>query len=112
MRPEEKIEKAVCEYAKSKNILTLKMSIPGQRGWPDRQILMGSGYTFFIEFKAPGGKLGLHQIEKITALKYRGFSVYIVDDIKEGKMLIDREIAKLNSVVDTVWGDQLLKNQD
>lgn len=98
MKPEAKIEDEVCKHAKLKGLIPIKMSVPGQRGWPDRQFLMGSGYTFFIEFKDVKGELSHHQKQRIATLKSMGFAIFVVDEIGYGKSIIDQEIRKLEVI--------------
>ncbi len=91
---ESEIEKKVCEYAKSKGFLTYKFTSPSQKGVPDRMII-GDGVVFFIEFKTKEGTISKLQrlaFEKIAA---RCISVYVCDDINDGKKIIDW---KLNDV--------------
>ena len=105
MRPEEKIEKEVCKYARAKGIDTVKMSIPGRRSYPDRQFLVHSGYMFFIEFKSPGERPNAQQQIKLSELKSRGFAVFVIDNIEDGKTLVDRELKKLAAVKRSIWQD-------
>lgn len=89
MGPEAKIEKAVCDYAKSKGCLVYKFSSPNHRGVPDRLFITPKGLTVFMEFKAPGKtptKLQLREIDRIRENK--GFAVW-TDDVEEGKVFID-----------------------
>jgi hypothetical protein len=86
---ESKIEKTVCDYAKSKGWLVYKFVSPNNRGVPDRLLLGPDRKIAFIEFKAPGKeptKLQKHVFSKIRALL---FKVYVIDNIEEGKNLID-----------------------
>ena len=96
MRPEERIEHEVCRYAREKDIIPLKMQVPGQKGWPDRQFLMSNGFTFFIEFKAIGGRLSEHQHRRIKTLEQRNFAVFVIDDVDQGKMVIDGALERFS----------------
>jgi hypothetical protein len=62
------------------DIESRKLTVPGERGWPDRMILWEGGNVFFIEFKQPGAKpraLQTYIHEKLRAL---GFQVEVHDD--------------------------------
>ncbi len=97
-RSEKNIEEKVCDHAKSKGFLTPKLSTPGQRYWPDRPIFCPHGYMFFMEFKAPSGRLSGGQERRIEKLRELGYTVYIVDNVDTGKMWIDQEKAKLDLI--------------
>lgn len=85
---ESKIEYEVCKYAESKGFLVFKFSSPSQRGVPDR-IFLKNRNTFFIEFKSPGKKPTKLQMFIFKKLKQQDFKTYIVDNIDDGKKLID-----------------------
>jgi hypothetical protein len=48
---------------------------------------MKDGKMFFIEFKAPGGKLTKLQRKRIVDIQFSGFDVHVVDDVKNGEAL-------------------------
>ncbi len=85
---ESKIEKDVCDYAKSKGWLVYKFVSPSNRGVPDR-IFMRHGKMFFIEFKATGKHPTKLQEKKARDIQKQLFGVYVVDDIDIGKKIID-----------------------
>ena len=85
---ESKIEKIVCEYAKSKSWLVYKFVSPSNRGVPDR-ILFKNGKTILIEFKSTGKKLRKLQEKVIKDIKKEKIKVYIIDSINDGKSFID-----------------------
>ena len=86
---ESEIEKKVSEYAKAKGWLVYKFVSPSQRGVPDR-IFIGGGEIFFIEFKAPGKKPTKLQDKIFSKIRGELFEVYIIDNIEQGKLLIDK----------------------
>lgn len=48
----------------------LKLEVKGQRGWPDRLCILPEGLTFYVEAKRPkGGRLSIHQIERLDRLR-------------------------------------------
>lgn len=86
---ESKIEKEVCKYAREKGWLTFKWSSPGNRGVPDR-ILIKKEKIIFIEFKPLGGLCTELQLHTMGKLIFRGFSVFMVDNVEYGKKIIDK----------------------
>lgn len=91
---EAKIEKVVCDYSERRRWWALKLAAPGASGFPDRTFL-SKGHVFFIEFKRPGFEPRRLQKFIHTKLRKLGFDVYVVDDIEEGKRIID---AKTRSI--------------
>ena len=91
---EAKIEKAVVEYAEELGGEGLKLRIDGKNGYPDRTFKLPGGIEFLIEFKAPTGKLRDAQKKWIKRLRELGNRVYVVDNIREGKMIVDNEIRR------------------
>ena len=80
-------ESAVENYLK-KNIekvggLCLKFSSPGLSGVPDRLCLMDNGKQFFVEVKAPGGKLRPLQLKCKKEFEKRKHPVCVVDSKEE-----------------------------
>ncbi len=92
---EKHIENPVVMYAKTKGMDVLKMNGMGYRSWPDRFFFYKEGSLFFIEFKRPGEVPTEKQARKIADLRKRGFRVYVVDDVPEGKVIIDKEVARV-----------------
>ena len=86
---ESEIEKKVSDYAKAKGWLVYKFVSPTQRGVPDR-IFIGGGEIFFVEFKAPGKKPTKLQDKIFSKIRAELFEVYIIDNIEQGKKLIDK----------------------
>jgi hypothetical protein len=86
---ESTIEKAVCDYAKTKGCITLKLAGMNQRGQPDR-LFIRNGKALFLEFKAKGKKPTALQIKWLLDLTAQGMNAMWCDSIFEGKQLIDR----------------------
>lgn len=58
----------------------------GEDGWPDRQVLLGNGRHFWLEFKQLKGRARAAQLERVKQLEKRGDLVYwprSVDDAVE-----------------------------
>jgi len=77
------------------NILALKMEIRGRRNYPDRQVLCGDGYIFFIEFKREGEKPNKGQLSRHKKLRARGYRVYVCDNLQSAKDALHIEILGL-----------------
>jgi len=84
---ESKIEEAVCKYAEDLGWRVRKYVTPGHKGAPDR-IFMRKGVVFWIEFKGPHGGLSALQEREIQRIKEDGFKVFVIDNIDEGKRVI------------------------
>ena len=105
---ESSIQSAVVKYARSKGLLSKKLSTMGpmgNTGWPDYMFLGGKSpiylpededqkIIFFIEFKKPGGKLTPLQANIKVTLEGMGFRYYVVDDPKQGRNLVDAELSR------------------
>jgi hypothetical protein len=88
---EKEIEAKVCKYAVQCGVAHRKYTTPQRRGAPDRILYPGSGAVFFIEFKRRGEKPTHNQLIEHAFLTERGFRVYVVDSINQGKSIIDFE---------------------
>lgn len=93
---EKDIEDAVCEYAKGKGMLCYKFVSPSYRSVPDRMVIVPGDdpFIFFIEFKSETGKLTPGQNREIRRLTDAGVTVLVVNNVEEGKKLIDRMIVE------------------
>lgn len=69
IRKESHLENAVVRWAEQHDILCLKFTPMGQRGWPDR-IFMYRGRVVLIEFKAEKEKPRLIQKVRLDILKH------------------------------------------
>ncbi len=99
---EKDIESAVCSYAtQTYDMLARKYTSPSHRSVPDRLFLGHGDHHFFIEFKKESGKLTPGQEREIEKLKKRGHRVYVVDDIEEGKRIVDTEVQG-NRAINTI----------
>lgn len=86
---EKKIESAVCDYAKTKGCLAEKFTSPSKRSVPDRIFTLPDGRMFFIEFKAAGKRTTPLQERDHDERRKRNVTVFVVDDIDEGKRIVD-----------------------
>lgn len=86
---ESTIEKAVCDYAKAKGCIVMKLAGQNQRGQPDRLFILG-GRVLFVEFKASGKIPTALQLRWLLNLHHQGMTVAWCNDIAKGKDLIDK----------------------
>ncbi len=81
MRPREaSVEAAFVRLLRRHGLPSLKLNVAGQRGWPDRLVLLPGGEVVFVELKRPGGKarkLQEHVHKRLAAL---GFRIAVCDD--------------------------------
>lgn len=86
---EKDIERRVGDYAKKLGVKTYKFTSPSQRSVPDRIYVFPNGVLFFIEFKRYGEKPTRGQEIELDALAGRGQRVAIIDNVEDGKALVD-----------------------
>ena len=96
---ESSIERAVCDHAKHRGVLTRKLDGMGHRSWPDRMLLC-RGRIIFIEFKRKGEAPTPLQAACHKQLTENGFQVYVVDDVRWGKSLVSEFAARPDKAAD------------
>lgn len=95
MRPEERIETKVCEYAEARGLQHRKLAWVGRKDAPDR-LYWGPGVRpFMVEFKAPGEEPRPGQARELASLAAAGMHAYACDDIERGKQIIDIHVQQL-----------------
>lgn len=94
---EKHIEAKVCEYAKSKGVLVYKFTSPARAAVPDRLFISPSGVVWFCEFKRPGAKPTPAQEREHVRLREAQVSVFVVDDVEQGKAMVDTMTDKRGS---------------
>ena len=77
-----------------KRVLIRKMNGIGYRSWPDRMYLFDNDTHFFIEFKRAGEKPDPAQAVMHRRLAQMGYRVYVIDNMEQGKAVIDAEAAR------------------
>ena len=87
---EKVIEKKVTAYAVSLGWDSYKFVSPNNRGVCDRIYLM-QGRTIFVEFKAEGKKPTKLQHRHHQKLRAQGFTVYVIDNVDEGRRIFEYE---------------------
>ncbi len=100
---EKDVEAAVVRYAKSRGFWCKKFLSPNARAAPDRIFKVKGLNFFFIEFKRPGKAAKFPsdeheraQLREHERIREAGGVVYLVDDIVQGKNLIDLILANAN----------------
>lgn len=86
---EKEIEKRVCEYARSKGMLALKFNSMNRAAVPDRLFIAKDGVMWFCEFKREGAKPTPAQTREHTRLREMGVTVYVIDNVEDGKLMVD-----------------------
>jgi len=84
MGPEAKVETDIVAWATSMGGVALKLKIDGQRGFPDRTILMPGGIVLFVEVKKPkGGVVSQQQKDWVRKLSDLGFVVIVATSVEQ-----------------------------
>lgn len=91
---EKEIEKKVNTHARETGWLQYKWVSPGQRGIPDRLYFM-RGCCLCIEFKSLGNKATALQDKEMRKLRKAGIPCYVIDNVTEGKDVLDTMKEKL-----------------
>lgn len=86
---ERDIEKRVCDYAKNNNVLVYKFTSPARAAVPDRLFVRADGRMWFCEFKRKGEKPTDAQEREHHRLRQHRVSVFVVDNVEDGKAMID-----------------------
>ncbi len=86
---ESSIERAFVKHANFFKAYSLKVN---RTGWPDRIVTVKNGYCFYIEFKRPNELPRKLQLHIHSMIRLMGFHVYVCDNIKDAKMILDYEI--------------------
>lgn len=87
---ENKIESEVKDYARSRGWWVRKFKSPGNRSAPD-DIFGQNGRVFWIEFKRKDKPPTADQALEHEEMRKKGLTVYVVDNIEDGKRIIDAE---------------------
>lgn len=78
---ESTIERRLVREVEKRCGAALKFVSPGNRGVPDRLILLPGGKVCFAEIKAPGKKMTAIQEYQAERLRKLGHTVYRVDNV-------------------------------
>jgi len=83
------IEKKVIAAAEAAGFMQRKVKYINRNGAPDRWFFGPTGQLIIIEFKKAGEKPDPHQEREIKRLRDRGFKVYVIDNVEDGKALFE-----------------------
>ena len=83
------IQRAVARYARGRGFYCVKFVSPQRRSVPDYLLISPGGRFFFVEFKRWGERLTAKQRDEVRTLRRYGARVYVIDDIAEGKALVN-----------------------
>lgn len=89
---EKEVEKPVGDYAKSKGFWHRKFKSDNNRSLPDRVFATPTGRVFFVEFKRPRKKPTDAQLDEHDLMRKNGLEVYVIDNVEDGKRLIDQKL--------------------
>lgn len=89
---EKEIEAKLVAFAKSLGIICYKFTSPSRRSVPDRVMVLPGGRVIWMELKRRGQKPTASQIVEIEKLKKQGATVYVVDNVEDGKLILRVEI--------------------
>lgn len=86
---ERDIERRFCDAMKRRGVVVVKLNLQGNRGWPDRMVILPNSCVQFIEFKRPGEALRPLQIHNHAQLAMLGHIVATCDNVGDAVDLID-----------------------
>ena len=85
---ESNIEGKVVRYANSRGVLSLKLNVVGNRGWPDRLFIFNNR-VMFIEFKTPTGRLSEMQKHIHRLLEKQNIIVAVCSSVEVARSMLD-----------------------
>ena len=81
---EKELERKLVRGVRSRHGLCMKRVCPGNRGVPDRIVLMPGGRVYFIEMKRPGrSKTDPLQEYWARTLRRMGFKTWLIHSLEE-----------------------------
>lgn len=91
---ERTIEKFLKDQVKKHGGISFKWVSPGCRGVPDR-IVFFQGAVFFVELKAPGGRLSAQQKACHKKLEAMGFEPVVLNTKEKVKLWVELQASVL-----------------
>lgn len=91
---ESAIEQALVKHVKKHGGMAYKWVSPGNKGVPDRIVLL-QGATFFVETKAPDGRLSPLQKVQHKKLASLGFDVVVINNKQQAKLWVELQVSNL-----------------
>ena len=86
-------ENKAVRWARRRGVLTTKLKIAGQNGWPDRAFWLPGGQVMMVEFKRKGERPRKLQRHVMERLKDLGFAVFWTDDADEAIRYLEARCA-------------------
>lgn len=80
---ERHLEQYFSTQCKKRGLLSLKLHMRFNRGWPDRLVILPDNRILWVELKRPGGTTSPLQDKLHKDLQTRGHVVHVIDS-KEG----------------------------
>jgi len=93
---EKLIETTVKQYARDKGCLAYKFTSPARSAVPDAMFITPRGKVWFCEFKREGIKPTPAQEREHMRLRGHGVSVWVIDNIPDGREMVDRMVGDAN----------------
>lgn len=90
---ERDLERQVGTYVKNLGGRFEKFTSPGNRGVPDRIVILPQGVLVFLEFKAPGKKPTILQQHFIDEYRRLGQHAYAVDDFAKARRILETHMS-------------------
>lgn len=97
---ERSIEAYLVNECKNRGCLCIKMGF--YNGIPDRQVLLPTGETVFVELKQPEGRLSLVQkavIRRLRGMNHLVFIAYSYEDVNDVLDVVDKKIIAWNEAL-------------
>lgn len=91
---ESTLERKLVDAIKRIGGMAPKWTSPGNRGVPDRLVILPNGLTVYVEMKAPGKPLQPLQVHWAKKLTNLGHQVYKIDSVAD----IDRFIKEVSDI--------------
>jgi len=88
------LQRKCINIAHQRKVLTWKIAAVGKRGFPDVLMVTPTGVVILIEFKTPAGRLSIAQKTTIAKLREAHILVYVVDNVKYFKEILDEHITQ------------------
>lgn len=90
MANEASIESSFKRWCDQSDLPCLKLALIGQRGWPDRAILLPGNVVCWIEFKDPKGELSPHQKHWIAKAERAGHIIQVCTSLEQAVEAVTR----------------------
>lgn len=84
------LERRLVQAVRKAGGLCIKLPAILYRGIPDRMILLPGATIFFVELKADGGRVSVHQDRYRTFLHKLGFKSFIIEGLRDLEAFMDQ----------------------